>query len=82
MSPGMQFKSKCFLGLPWWSRVENPPSNARDVGLIPGRGTSIPHALEQLNLNTATREEAPCATVQSLHAATKSSQKKKEKNLF
>ena len=28
--------------------VENPPSNAGDVGLIPGQGTWIPHASEQL----------------------------------
>ena len=24
--------------------VKNSPSNAEDVGLIPGRGTKIPHA--------------------------------------
>ena len=32
------------------------PSNAGDVGLIPGQGTKIPHAVGQLNLLTATRE--------------------------
>ena len=30
------------------SVVKNPPSNARDVGLIPGLGTKIPHAVGQL----------------------------------
>ena len=47
--------------------VKNPPSNARDAGLIPGQGTKIPHAAGQLS---------PCATTaefarlnQSLHAA-------------
>ena len=28
--------------------VENPPSNVGDVGLIPGPGTKIPHAVGQL----------------------------------
>ena len=28
--------------------VKNPPSNAGDVSLIPGRGTKIPHVMEQL----------------------------------
>ena len=34
-------KHKDFPGGPV---VKNPPSNARDVGLIPGRGTEIPQA--------------------------------------
>ena len=29
--------------------VKNPPSNAGDAGLIPGRGTKIPHASGQLS---------------------------------
>ena len=28
--------------------VENPPSNARDMGLIPGQGTKIPHAMRSI----------------------------------
>ena len=36
--------------------VKNLPSNAGDVGLIPGRGTKIPHAVEQLGLPAATTE--------------------------
>ena len=28
--------------------VDSPPSNAGDVGLIPGQGTWIPHASRQL----------------------------------
>ena len=35
--------------------VKNPPSNARDAGLIPGGRTKIPHAAGQLNLCTTTR---------------------------
>ena len=45
------------------SVVKNPPSNAGDVGLIPGPGTKIPHATGQLSLLTTTRE--------SLYATTK-----------
>ena len=33
--------------------VKNPPSNAGDVGSIPGPGTKIPHATEQLSPGTA-----------------------------
>ena len=44
--------------------VKNPPSNARDVGLIPGQGTKIPHAVGQLSpSHTTTTESAhsgPC----------------------
>ena len=29
--------------------VKNPPSNAGDVGLIPGEGTKIPHTAGQLS---------------------------------
>ena len=29
--------------------VKSPPSNAEDVGSIPGRGTKIPHAAGQLS---------------------------------
>ena len=36
--------------------VKNPPSNAGDVGSIPGRGPKIPHAVGQLNPCTTTRE--------------------------
>ena len=36
--------------------VKNPPSNARDMGLIPGWGTETPHPMEQLSLCMATTE--------------------------
>ena len=32
--------------------VKNPPFNAGDMGLIPGGGTNIPHAMEQLSTVT------------------------------
>ena len=38
--------------------VRNPPSNAEDVGSIPGQGTKIPHAAGQLSPCTATTEPA------------------------
>ena len=50
-----------FLGGPV---VKNPPSKAGDVGLIPGRGTKIPHAAEQLSLHAATTEPA-CSGVRA-----------------
>ena len=36
--------------------VKNPPANAGDRGSIPGQGTKIPHAPEQLSLRTSTAE--------------------------
>ena len=36
--------------------VKNPPSNAGDMGLIPGGGTKIPHAVGQLSPRAATTE--------------------------
>ena len=36
--------------------VKNPPSNAGDVGSIPGGGTKIPHATGQLSLCATTTE--------------------------
>ena len=37
---------------------KNLPSNAGDVGSIPGQGTKIPHATGQLNPSTTTTEPA------------------------
>ena len=34
--------------------VENRPSNAGNMGSIPGGGTNIPHTLGQLSLHTTT----------------------------
>ena len=36
--------------------VKNPSCNARDTGSIPGQGTKIQHAMEQLSLCAATTE--------------------------
>ena len=36
--------------------VKNLPCNAADVGLIPGQGSKIPPAVEQLSLCTPTTE--------------------------
>ena len=45
----------------WWDFpggpvVKNPPSNAGDVGSIPGGGTNIPHAAGQLSPRDTTTE--------------------------
>ena len=58
--------------------VGNAPSNAGDTGLIPGRGTRIPHAVGQL-IPRATTTELTCLKYRahapqlerSLRAATK-----------
>ena len=34
--------------------VKNKPCDARDVSLIPGKKSKIPHAVEQLSPHTAT----------------------------
>ena len=49
---------KTFRNFPCGSVVKNRPSNAGSAGLIPGRGTKIPHAMGQLSLCTTTREPA------------------------
>ena len=46
---------KDFFGVQW---SKNQPCNAGDVGSIPGWGTKIPHAAEQLSLHSTTREHA------------------------
>ena len=62
--------------------VKNPLCNARDKGSIPGRGTQIPHAAEQLSLFTVTTTPMSATslhtarkilhdTMKVLHAATK-----------
>ena len=43
-------------GFPGGPVVKNPPCNAGDMGLIPGQGTKIPHAAEQLSLSATPRE--------------------------
>ena len=50
--------------LPGGSVIKNPPSNAEDVGSIPGRGTKIPHALGQLSLSVITNTQ--CSQINKL----------------
>ena len=45
-----------FWDFPGGPVVKNPSCNAEDAGLIPGRGTKIPHAEGQLSPCAATRE--------------------------
>ena len=48
--------------------VKSLPSNARDAGSIPGWGTKVPHAAEQLSPRTAARVCAPNGKI--LHGTT------------
>ena len=43
-----------FLGGPG---VKNSPPNVGDMGLIPGWGTMIPHAMEQLSPHTTSKTQ-------------------------
>ena len=52
MSP----RNFCLEDFPSGPVIENLPPNAGYAGLIPGRGTKIPHAMGQLSLSTATTE--------------------------
>ena len=55
--------------------VKNLPSNAGDVGSIPGQGTKIPHAIGQLSPRAATTDPAHSGArlpqQKTLHATTK-----------
>ena len=51
--------------------VKNLPSNAGDIGLIPGQGTKIPHAMGQLRLCATARESLITAMeIQNSHKET------------
>ena len=59
-------KSKIYLrDFPGGPVVKNPPSNARDTGLISGQGTKMPHASGQLRPCTTTTELA-CSGARTL----------------
>ena len=47
---------KNFWDFPGGPVVKYPPANAGDMGSIPGQGTKIPHAAEQLSRCAATTE--------------------------
>ena len=46
--------------------VENLPSSAGDLGLIPGQGTKIPHADGQLRPDAANTEHATLSGARGL----------------
>ena len=50
-------KYKDFLGA---KLLKNLPCNAGDMGLIPGWGAKIPHAMEQISLRVTTTEHVHC----------------------
>jgi len=50
--------------------VRNLPSNAGDMGLIPGQGSEIPQAIQQLSLRATSKDptsttKIPCATTKT-----------------
>ena len=49
-----------FMGLAGGPVVKNLPSSAGDMVGIPGRGTKIPHAEEDLRLRAPTTETPMC----------------------
>ena len=67
--------SGTFLVVQWLGICLAMPCN--DTGSIPGWGTKIPHAMQQLSPHTATTEptsphlESPCASTKILHDAEK-----------
>ena len=44
-----------FKGLAWWSSGEESAFQGRGAGLIPGRGTKIPHAMRELGLSATAK---------------------------
>ena len=56
--------------------VKNPPSNAQDLGSIPGRGTKIPHAAGQLSTTPS-----PTGAPEQRPITAKKEKNKKERNL-
>ena len=65
-SQGQDTQVRDFSGGPV---VKNPSCNAEDTSVIPGWGTMIPHATEQLSSHTATTEPpatSPCAATEDL----------------
>ena len=48
----MATHSSMKMAVPGGPVVKNPPCNAGDTGLIPGWGTKIPYATEQLSPRT------------------------------
>ena len=53
----MKINARDFAGGPV---DKNPPCSAGNEGLIPGWGTEIAHAAEQLRLHATTRESICC----------------------
>ena len=53
---GREYAEQLQEDFPGGPVVRNLPCNARDRGLIPGQGTKILHAVEQLNLRATSRK--------------------------
>ena len=62
LTPAVHLKlTQHFYGLYSYIYIyRNPACNAGGRGSTPGRGTKIPHAMEQLSLHITTRESTFC----------------------
>ena len=57
--PGQNNLQEMWGNFPGGSVVKNLPSNTGDTGSIPGQGTKIPCAVEQLSPGTTSTECTP-----------------------
>ena len=68
--------------------VKNSPSNAEDVGSIPGRGTKIPYAKGQPSQSATSREKPECRNQEPLRfrenpvTKTQQSRKNEESEIY
>ena len=57
------------MGLPWWSSGQESAFQGRDVSLIPGQGTKIPHATRQLSPTCTTMSPNAATTEKPMHCS-------------
>ena len=69
MNVNQILKNTFTQGFPGGPAVRNPPCNVENPVSVPGQGTKIPHATEQLNPCATTAEPTP--QPESLCTATK-----------
>ena len=62
--------------------LKNLPSNAWDVGSVPGWGTKIPHDIGQLNSHAATKEPVSHSYRKPMHLNKDPGQPKENKRNF
>ena len=60
--------------VPGGPTVKNPPCSSGDSGSVPGRGTKVPYAKEQLSPRATARESTPLNKRAEGHTKTQRSQ--------